>query len=70
MGKVRKPQYGVNHSYTERAKRKLAAVGETRNNDKVSEQCQSVQDIGHVTHPPRKALRTSGSASSASPVSV
>ena len=70
MGKVRKTQDGVDHGYTKRTKCELAAVSEAWNNDKIPEQCQSVQNVRHIIQPPRKDLRTSGSASSAAPVSV
>ena len=69
VGEVGEAQDGVDEGDAEGAEGELRAVGDGRDEDEVGEEDEGVEEVLQA-QPPRKVRRTSGSARSASPVSV
>ncbi len=70
VGEIGEAEHRVDQRDAERAERQLRAVGEPGDQHEVRQDHQGVEGVLHGRQPPRKARRTSGSASSAAPVSV
>jgi len=69
MGEIGKSQYTKDQRDPQSPQRQLRPIGQGRDEYIIRHQGEHVQDF-HRPYPPRKDLRTSGSAINASPVSV